>query len=123
MNAGTSIKAITDTIIGISTTRAAFIPPISLSAGTANGFIVIAIPLTRTRLNKFAPRIFPREREACPLIRDDIAVTSSGREVTRAMNVRAITYRCAYNKEDDIFPHWILVDFLFYILFFVAVDF
>ena len=89
--AGTSINAITATINGISTTRAAFIPPISLSAGTANGFIVMAMPLTNTRLKRFAPRIFPKEREACPLRREEMAVTSSGRDVPKAMNVRAIT--------------------------------
>ena len=65
---------------------------------------MIAIPLTRTRLNKFAPRIFPREREACPLIRDDIAVTSSGREVPSAMNVRAITDSGTPRPAAIIFP-------------------
>lgn len=61
--AGMSIRAITATIRGISTTSEAFMPAISLSAGIAKGLIVIAIPLTKTRLKRFAPRMFPRERD------------------------------------------------------------
>ena len=91
IKAGSSIISITVSIRGISTTSAAFIPKISLSAGTLNGDKAIESPETRTRLNRFAPIIFPRERRPCPLISDVIAVTNSGKEVPSATNVSAIT--------------------------------
>ena len=82
---------ITASITGISRTRDALIPAIVFPIGTANGAIVTAIPLTRTKLNRFAPIRFPRDNAPFPFISEVIAVTSSGREVPRATNVREIT--------------------------------
>ena len=91
ISVGTVSRSIVANITGISTTKEAFWPAINFSEGTLNGLIVIAIPLTNTKLNRFAPIIFPRESDECPFTSEVIAVTNSGREVPKAMNVSAIT--------------------------------
>ena len=61
MNAGTTIIIITVNINGMSTNSAAFIPNSILSAGIEKGESVIARPDTKTKLNKFAPIMFPND--------------------------------------------------------------
>ena len=91
INAGITIINITMNIKGISTNSAAFIPNSNLSAGIENGESVIAKPDTKTKLNKFAPIMLPNDNNPWPFINDVIAVTSSGKDVPKATNVKAIT--------------------------------
>ena len=88
---GTVRRVITPNITGMSITRDALIPPTSTPTGTEKGAIEIAIPLTSTRLKRFAPIRLPRDSAPRPFISDVIAVTSSGREVPSATKVSAIT--------------------------------
>ena len=82
--AGRHRIAITPSITGRSMTRLELTPPKTVfSAGIEKGEIVMAMPLTRMMLNRFAPMILPRDSELCPLIRLVIAVISSGRLVPR----------------------------------------
>lgn len=72
---------------GKSSTNEALCPKSVEFCGMENGAKETDTPLTRTRLKRLAPIIFPRERELCPLIKDVMAVTSSGKEVPRATKV------------------------------------
>ena len=60
---GTVSMSITVSITGISRTSEELIPLIKPEHGTVNGFIVIAVPLTRTKLKRLAPIILPSESE------------------------------------------------------------
>ena len=66
-------------------------PNNTFSVGIENGDKVIASPDTNTKLNRFAPIMFPRDKSPCPFISEVIAVTSSGKDVPKATNVKAIT--------------------------------
>ena len=81
----------TASITGRSTIRLELRPAIVFSAGTAKGEIVIAMPLTSTMLNRFAPMTLPSESAPWPLARLVMAVISSGRLVPRATIVSPIT--------------------------------
>ena len=98
------MNAMTNSMSGMSTRREALRPFISLSAGTWNGLIVMAIPLTSTRLNRFAPTMFPSDREEWPFTSDVMAVTSSGSDVPSAMKVRAMTDSGTPRPAAMIFP-------------------
>ncbi|MEI3411909.1 MAG: hypothetical protein V8Q57_00755 [Blautia sp.] len=89
--AGKVRNAITNSIRGISTTREEFIPAMTFPEGISKGDNTAETPLTSTRLKRLAPITFPRERAPWPFVREVMAVTSSGREVPSATNVRAIT--------------------------------
>ena len=82
---------ITVNITGISIIKDALIFPIVTPMGRLNGAIDIAIPLTKTKLKRFAPIKFPSESAPLPLTREVIAVTSSGREVPIDIKVSEIT--------------------------------
>ena len=60
---GTVRISITANITGISITNEELIPLMKPEAGTSKGLIVIAAPLTRMRLKRFAPMMLPRESE------------------------------------------------------------
>ena len=60
---GTVKINITASITGMSIINEEFIPLIKPETGSSKGFIVIAAPLTRTRLKRFAPIMLPRESE------------------------------------------------------------
>ena len=81
----------TVSITGMSMSREALRPKIRLPTGTSKGARVTEMPETSTRLNTLAPITLPMPREAWPLRREVMVVTSSGRLVPRATKVRAIT--------------------------------
>lgn len=60
---GTVKISITTSITGISIINEELIPLIKPDTGTAKGLIVIAAPLTRTRLKRLAPIMLPSESE------------------------------------------------------------
>ena len=62
-NVGTVNSNITTNIMGISSTNEELMPPMSPETGTSKGLMVIAAPLTSTKLNRLAPMILPRDRE------------------------------------------------------------
>ena len=84
-SAGKQSSDITPSMTGISIRSEELMPISVFSAGTENGEIVMAAPLTRTILKRLAPMILPRLSAPCPLRREVMAVMSSGREVPKAM--------------------------------------
>lgn len=72
-------------------TNEAFLPNSIDPCGIANGAKATDTPETRTRLKRFAPMTFPKDKDPCPFNKDVIAVTSSGRDVPKATKVKAIT--------------------------------
>lgn len=63
ISVGTVKISITASITGISIIKEELIPLIKPETGSAKGLIVIATPLTSTRLKRFAPIILPSESE------------------------------------------------------------
>ena len=81
----------TPIITGSSNIKEAFMPNRTFPCGSVKGESDADVPVTRTKLKRFAPIIFPKDKEPCPFIREVTAVTNSGRLVPKAINVSAMT--------------------------------